>query len=178
MKYSGWSVAHGWSGATWFGTKSAEQGLEAEQLAEDEPRTWTGNGARGRRVENAPLPGRDDCASGREVWGFAGGRAGRRWGRKIPEPSLFGGRSTRFDSLALRTARKRRRRAMVAVEVRATGRSIPIRDAMQSLFCRKAGDGALGVKPWSTAAQAADRGGPYGPGGTKSAQADGILGTV
>lgn len=54
-------------------------------------------------VENAPLPERDSRASGGEVRGFAGDRVGRRCCRKAAEPSLFGGRSTRFDSLALRT---------------------------------------------------------------------------
>jgi hypothetical protein len=103
---------------------------------------------------------------------------GRRCCRKAAEPSLFGGRSTRNDVLALRTARKRRWRAMVAVEVRETGRSIPIRDAMWSLALSLGRDGAFGVKRRSTVAQAADRSGPEGPGGTKFAQADGILGTV
>lgn len=57
---------------------------------------------------------------------------------------------------------------MVAVEVRETGRSIPIRDAMLSLPLLRQGDGGGRRSPGRQAAQAADRGGRFRPRGDEA----------
>lgn len=134
-----------------FGSERSSRGGEKPKGGADRGRAATfgcgsglidgarprGRAHRGRRAETrgwqrpreqespyAPSPRRRRHASGAWDLGFRWGLDGRCICRKAGAPSLFGGRSTRLVSW-LGVSRKRWPRAVVAVEVRATGLEHP-----------------------------------------------------
>jgi hypothetical protein len=157
----------------------AEQGLEAERIAEDEPRTETGNGFRGRRS-------RERAAARTELTRKRQGRPGFRWGsisggfgaarQQSPASSEAGAPETM--SWPFVRARKRQGwRAMVAVEAGQPAGASPF-ETRCSRRPASAGDGGRSGSLVRRAAQAAGAGGNLTPGGTTPARAGGILGSV
>jgi hypothetical protein len=109
-------------------------------------------------VENAPPPGRDCRASGSEVRGFAGVRAGRFWVERLrAQPLRRQEHPVRYRWPFVR-ARKRQVEGDGGCGGPGNRPEHPHsrRDVVAALL--RQDNGALGVKPRSTAAQAADRG--------------------